>query len=536
MITLFFLMETHMLNNTNQRLETVLQGKVFISPDDQEKAILRAHIDCLSQPSHRPHSSNDVYCNRTWDGILCWPETKADEEVILSCPDYIHEFYYNNNASKHCMSDGRWYIHNGLNKTWTNYTSCYNQRQQNQPTMVPTLVQQHLENIKIMYNVGYGISLVSLSLAVFVMVYFRRLHCPRNTVHVNLFISFILRSLVTIIRDNVLVQGLGLPGDVEQTPYDTVIFITNGTHWECKLLFTTFYYILSASYMWIFVEGLHLYILIMVSVFSERKCVRWYILLGWGLPTLSVFPWVGLRIKFENTLCWNTNPTPGYFWILRGPVVLSIVVNFFFFINILWSLNTKMRKALSRSARKNKYRRLAKSTLVLIPLFGIHYIVFIGVPDDIPAVAEVVKLYFEMFFSSFQGLVVAILFCFMNGEVQSEILKRVCRRRPYNHYLRYYRSARLASQEQNSCSDRAQSGIYDNFEIRSTGTVNDTNKNSSNTQSTDITPDNVPRNVRSRIFKWHIDSKGHLCRHYMKRNENKYCNLQINLRRAQSCL
>lgn len=45
------------------------------------------------------------------------------------------------NASKHCMSDGRWYIHNGLNKTWTNYTSCYNQRQQNQPTMVPTLVQ-----------------------------------------------------------------------------------------------------------------------------------------------------------------------------------------------------------------------------------------------------------------------------------------------------------------------------------------------------------------------------------------------------------
>ncbi|CAC5414917.1 PTHR1 [Mytilus coruscus] len=471
--------------------EIIIQyGKVFISPDDQEKAILRAHIDCLSQPSHRPHSTNEVYCNRTWDGILCWPETKSDEEVILSCPDYIHEFYYNNNASKHCMSDGRWYVHNGLNKTWTNYTSCFNQRQQNQPTMVPTLVQQHLENIKIMYNIGYGISLVSLSLAVFVMVYFRRLHCPRNTVHVNLFISFILRSLVTIIRDNVLVQGLGLPGDVEQTPYDTVIFITNGT----------------------------------------------FVFMFTGLPTLSVFPWVGLRITFENTLCWNTNPTPGYFWILRGPVVLSIVVNFFFFINILWSLNSKMRKALSRSARKNKYRRLAKSTLVLIPLFGIHYIVFIGVPDDIPPVAEVVKLYFEMFFSSFQGLVVAILFCFMNGEVQSEILKRVCRRRPYNHYLRYYRSARLASQEQNSCSDRAQSGIYDNFEIRSTGTVNDTNKNSLNTQSTDNTTDNVPRNVRSRIFKWHIDSKGHLCRHYMKRNENKYCNLQINLRRAQSCL
>ena len=47
-------------------------------------------------------------------------------------------------------------------------------------------------------------------------------------------------------------------------------------------------------------------------------------------------------------------------------------------------------------------RRLAKSTLVLIPLFGIHYIVFIGVPDTVGPVAQVVKLYFEMFFSSFQ--------------------------------------------------------------------------------------------------------------------------------------
>lgn len=121
--------------------------------------------------------------------------------------------------------------------------------------------------------------------------------------------------------------------------------------------------------------------------------------------------------------------------------------------------------------------------------------------------------------------------------MQSEILKRVCRRRPYNHYLRYYRSNRLASQEQNSCSERAQSGVFDNF--RSSATVNDVKQNSANTGSTDLVDNgvvDVPRNIRSRIFKWHIDSKGDLCRHYMKRNENKYCNLQINLRRAQSCL
>lgn len=48
------------------------------------------------------------------------------------------------------------------------------------------------------------------------------------------------------------------------------------------------------------------------------------------------------------------------------------------------------------------FRKLAKSTLVLIPLFGVHYIVFVGLPDSVSDEAELVKLYFEMFFNSFQ--------------------------------------------------------------------------------------------------------------------------------------
>ena len=48
------------------------------------------------------------------------------------------------------------------------------------------------------------------------------------------------------------------------------------------------------------------------------------------------------------------------------------------------------------------FRKLAKSTLVLIPLFGVHYIVFIGLPAKVDQNIELVKLYYEMFFNSFQ--------------------------------------------------------------------------------------------------------------------------------------
>jgi hypothetical protein len=61
-------------------------------------------------------------------------------------------------------------------------------------------------------------------------------------------------------------------------------------HWECKLLYTLFHYVLTANYMWILVEGLYLHTLVYVSVFSERGSVKWYYLLGWGKIFIFGYP------------------------------------------------------------------------------------------------------------------------------------------------------------------------------------------------------------------------------------------------------
>ena len=31
-----------------------------------------------------------LYCNITWDGISCWPATKAGTVAVKPCPDYIN--------------------------------------------------------------------------------------------------------------------------------------------------------------------------------------------------------------------------------------------------------------------------------------------------------------------------------------------------------------------------------------------------------------------------------------------------------------
>nr|KAG5704100.1 hypothetical protein BaRGS_017604 [Batillaria attramentaria] len=45
----------------------------------------------------------------------------------------------------------------------------------------------------------------------------RKLHCPRNTIHLNLFASFILRATMSFMKENLLVEGLGFHSDVIET-------------------------------------------------------------------------------------------------------------------------------------------------------------------------------------------------------------------------------------------------------------------------------------------------------------------------------
>jgi len=83
----------------------------------------------------------------------------------------------------------------------------------------------------------------------------------------------------------------------------------------------------------------------------------------------------------------------------------------------------KERDLGKKSDHRKQYMKLAKATLVLIPLFGVHALVFIWMPDSTApeSVWWHIRMYFDLFFNSFQGFFVAIIYCFLNGEVQAEV-------------------------------------------------------------------------------------------------------------------
>lgn len=140
-----------------------------------------------------------------------------------------------------------------------------------------------------------------------------------------------------------------------------------------------------------------------------------------GIPTIFIITWTVTRIILEDTGCWDTNEHGGPWWVIRIPILISIIVNFILFISIIRILLQKLRSPDVGGNDQSQYKRLAKSTLLLIPLFGVHYTVFALFPDRS---SNNYKIIFELCLGSFQGLIVAVLYCFLNSEVQGELKRK----------------------------------------------------------------------------------------------------------------
>ncbi|XP_019840520.1 vasoactive intestinal polypeptide receptor 1 isoform X3 [Bos indicus] len=339
---------------------------------DYLRMIAVQHEQCLEEAQLENETAG---CGKMWDNLTCWPATPRGQVVVLACPLIFKLFssIQGRNVSRSCTEAGWTPLEPGPYPVACGLDDNSSSLDEQQQTMF-------YSSVKTGYTIGYSLSLATLLVATAILSLFRKLHCTRNYIHMHLFISFILRAAAVFIKDLALFNS----GETDHCSKGSV---------GCKAAVVLFQYCVMANFFWLLVEGLYLHTLLAVSFFSERKYF-------WG--------------------CWDTINS-SLWWIIKAPILASILVNFILFIRIIGILVQKLRPPDVGKSDSSPYSRLAKSTLLLIPLFGVHYIMFAFFPDNFKAE---VKLVFELVVGSFQGFVVAILYCFLNGEVQAELRRK----------------------------------------------------------------------------------------------------------------
>uniref|UniRef100_A0A3B4UB54 Secretin receptor n=1 Tax=Seriola dumerili TaxID=41447 RepID=A0A3B4UB54_SERDU len=324
-----------------------------------------------------------VHCKGMWDDLNCWPPASLGETVSQPCPEFFNS---EGTVHRNCTASG-----------WTDL-------------LVPheDACDSHLyfSYVKTMYTAGYTLSLISLTIAITIFCLFRKLHCTRNYIHIQLFISFILRVIFIFIRDYLLFTN----EELYHCDYYPV---------ACKVVLMFSNYSILANYSWLLVESHFLFTLVSRSFFSLKKHLAWYIVLSWGRDKQA-------HLTFPQ--CWETRSHEWIWWILRVPVLLTISVkSFFFYFNLI------SFKSLFLFKKQFHILRLIKSTFFLVALFGLHYILFVFLPVEVSSTVFKIWTIAELALSSTQGFVVAVLYCFMNGEVQHEIQRRWRRWRLTQH-------------------------------------------------------------------------------------------------------
>ncbi|KAI4829147.1 hypothetical protein KUCAC02_023208 [Chaenocephalus aceratus] len=312
-------------------------------------------------------------CQPFWDAVVCWPHAAVGETVERGCPAVFSLFRNNTGSvSRNCTSGG-----------WTRAFPPYHIACSVDDD-IPETEQSYFATVKMIYTVGYSISLAVLAVAVFILLLFS---CGCVHQGCNSFSS-------------------------EDTNHCTL------STFACKASVVFCHYCVMSNFFWLLVEALYLNSLLLSSFYHSRPCLWGFSLLGWGVPVLFIVMWIGSRVYFEDTECWDINEDSPYWWIIKGPIVVSIAVNFLLLMNIIRILIQKLNPRLIQFNNSSQYRRLTKSTLLLIPLFGTHYMVFNFLPDYFNVN---LRLCIELCMGSFQGLLVAILYCFLNKEVQKEV-------------------------------------------------------------------------------------------------------------------
>ncbi|XP_014653127.1 PREDICTED: adhesion G protein-coupled receptor E2-like [Ceratotherium simum simum] len=260
-------------------------------------------------------------------------------------------------------------------------------------------VQEEDPVLAVITYVGLSLSLLCLLLASLTFLLCRAIQNTSTSLHLQLSLCLLLAHLLFLTA-------------IDRTEIKVL----------CALIAGALHYLYLASFTWMLLEGLHLFLtarnLMVVNYTSASRFMRKLMFpVGYGVPAVIVAISAASRPHLYGTptRCW-LHSEKGFIWGFLGPVCAIFSVNEAFFLVTLWILKSKLSSLSSDvSTLQNKRMLTFKATAQLF-ILGCTWC--LGILQVGPA-AHVMAYLFTII-NSLQGVFIFLVYCLLSQQVREQ--------------------------------------------------------------------------------------------------------------------
>jgi len=381
----------------NEKAVNVLRQKGF---KDGTKGIdnwfqcAKAAVNCCDNMEEKDINPGDGYCPANWDSWTCLDPSPHQTTQQKPCPSYIYPGELpscQRYSNKMCLETGKW------NVSALDYKNC---------SPNPMLRDRILYHV-ILLSVSIAMALPAL----IIFFSYRNLRKTRVILHRNLITAIVIRNIFTIVVKTVITL------DALTDSEDYINVMNENPEW-CRMFSFMEKLSSSAVFSCFLLEGIFLHRLIAAAFKGEPKMLFYYLGAA-GLAVLPVAVWTVITAIYNDVYCWTVDGDTNYMYIIDGPRIFTLAVNFLLMADIVRVLCTKLRSV--NTVKSNQTRRMIRATILLIPLFGVQFLVTLVRPktDD----CDMEQVYYYIFYTmdGLQGALVALLYCYLNREVHVQL-------------------------------------------------------------------------------------------------------------------
>ncbi|XP_048107730.1 adhesion G protein-coupled receptor L2 isoform X32 [Alosa alosa] len=257
--------------------------------------------------------------------------------------------------------------------------------------------------LTVITRVGIIISLVCLGVSIFTFCFFRGLQSDRNTIHKNLCINLFIAELIFLIGIDMTEPRIG-----------------------CSIIAGILHFFFLASFSWMCLEGVQLYLMLVEVFESEYSRKKYYYVSGYLFPTIVVIVSAAVDYRSYGTekACW-LRVDNHFIWSFIGPVTFIIMLNLIFLVITMYKMvkhTTSLKPDSSRLENIKSWVLGAFALLFLLVLTWTFGLFFINE-------SSVVMAYLFTIFNTIQGMFIFIFHCLLQKKVRKEYSK--CFRHTY---------------------------------------------------------------------------------------------------------